>query len=616
MSNLDPQVPYQPWSQKLQNLIDVSDDIVTMMSGTDDARLLALVANSATIGVTLPTGIATGLSATGTATDHVYLAGTYSNAIKIGGVAGVGLYINKTANTAAAIKSHCHMLATDGVDAPNFVANEFKGEFLSTGTSHATMDGIAAHFHMAASSTGILRSILGVAYLDSGKTLSGTDYTDSGWLNAGTFVADVSGVINGTGVVVNGLYAGIGSCQLGTLTACKYLTSLWVTSNSLTTLSSGQSSLILVDNPAGTGKQAVNFGIRMESGSLITTGLSFDGQYDKCIDFSEVNPDFGSQEDALIAIGTYTSAITIADTGASFIPIQVNLSSTGNVSSAGNQVAAARLRVDSDTNAQANTAISVLQIRSDLATNVYAATGISGSTNISANIALPTASLQGIYYQITGPGAVTCPNEPNVMEIGYHQSSGGGGFNAVARFDVNATGCSITNIARLKNYAGTVTNGLSIEGAMTNGIALSGTSMSKGIDFASATLVGDDADNAFISIGSWNDAYVVGTHTEHYVPIQVHLHSNTSVGKDIAAMRLRVDTSAANTLNYLSVQEIRSSVSHDCAAIGTFGAGLSIDDNMSVVVFQLLEAVKLPILLATRRLCFRLVTGIHHRRKA
>jgi hypothetical protein len=276
MSNIDPQNHYQPWSQKLQNLIDVSDDIVTMMSGTDDARLLALVANSATIGVTLPTGIATGLSATGTATDHISLAGTYSNAIKIGGVAGVGLYINKTANTAATIKAHCHNLAADGVDAPNFVANEFKGEFLSTGTSNATMDGVAAHFHMAASSTGILRAILGVAYLDSGKTLSGTDYTIKGWLNAGTFVADAAGTVNGTGVVVAGLYAGIGSCQGGTLTEAKYLTSLFVTSNRLTTLTTGQSSLILATNPAGSGKKAVEYGLRMECGSLIGTGISID----------------------------------------------------------------------------------------------------------------------------------------------------------------------------------------------------------------------------------------------------------------------------------------------------------------------------------------------------
>jgi hypothetical protein len=62
MSNLDPQNHYQPWSQKLQNLIDVSDDIVTMMSGTDDARLLAIVANNPTIGITAPiSGIGTAI---------------------------------------------------------------------------------------------------------------------------------------------------------------------------------------------------------------------------------------------------------------------------------------------------------------------------------------------------------------------------------------------------------------------------------------------------------------------------------------------------------------------------------------------------------------------------
>ena len=217
-----------------------------------------------------------------------------------------------------------------------------------------------------------------------------------------------------------------------------------------------------------------NYGGTVTNGILVdgafTTGIAVTGTMDKGIDFSGVTPDFGSQEDAFIAIGTYTSAITILDTGATFIPIQVNLSSTGSTAVAGSQVAAARLRVDSDTNDQGNTALSCLQLRMDLAKDVYAATGINGSMNISDDIALPTASLQGIYFQITGAGAVTCPNNPNVMEIGYHQSVGGSGFSSVAQFDVNATGCSIDNIVYVKNFGGTVTNGILVDGAFTTGI--------------------------------------------------------------------------------------------------------------------------------------------------
>lgn len=257
-------------------------------------------------------------------------------------------------------------------------------------------------------------------------------------------------------------------------------------------------------------------------------GVSFTGgAVTKAINFASAVPGYASQEDAFIAIGTYTSAITIANTGAfSFIPIQVNLSSTGNLSAAGGQIAAARLRVDTDTNHQANTAISVLQIRSDLNKNCYSATGISGSTNISDDIALPTASLQGIYYQVTGPGAVTCPNEPNVMEIGYHQSSGGGGFNSVARFDVNANNCSITNILRLKNYAGTVTNAVSIEGAVNVGILFDALS-ALGIFMPAGSVT------QAIKIGASNgdgSAPVVSTSTETTNIIEVNSELNAVSG--------------------------------------------------------------------------------------
>jgi hypothetical protein len=143
--------------------------------------------------------------------------------------------------------------------------------------------------------------------LDAGVTLTGTDYTSNGWLNAGTFVADVAGTIAGTETVVAGLYAGIGSCQTGTLTSCKYLTSLYVTSNRLTTLSAGQSSLILATNPAGTDKKAVQYGLRMESGSLIGNAISLQGTYTSdVIDLSGVTYiPTGSAGPCLLRAGTY-----------------------------------------------------------------------------------------------------------------------------------------------------------------------------------------------------------------------------------------------------------------------------------------------------------------------
>ncbi len=181
-------------------------------------------------------------------------------------------------------KIHAHLMPVT-----TEYANEFKGEFLSTGAvgQAQTMDGIAAHYHMAASGSGIMRSILGVAYLDSGVTLTGTDYTLNGWLAGGVFVADVAGTIVGNQNVIAGLYAGIGSCQGGTLTACKYMTAIWATSNRLTTLSAGQSSLIFADNPAGTDKKAVDYGLRIEGGSgMMTTGISIAAPTTTAIDIT------------------------------------------------------------------------------------------------------------------------------------------------------------------------------------------------------------------------------------------------------------------------------------------------------------------------------------------
>lgn len=188
----------------------------------------------------------------------------------------------------------------------------------------------------------------------------------------------------------------------------------------------------------------------------------------KGIDFSTYAPAFASQEDALIAMGTYTSAITINDTGATFVPFQINLASTGNVAVASNQVAGARIRVDAKTNAQANTAISCLQLRSDIGVNVYASTCLSASLNVSANVALPTATMQGIYIAITGAGAITCPNNVNVLEVVYKQTAGGGGVDNAAEFACNAAGCALTNILQLTNYAGTCTTVAKIAGAFTN----------------------------------------------------------------------------------------------------------------------------------------------------
>ena len=155
----------------------------------------------------------------------------------------VGLiYSNQATNTYGTLKMHCHNMA-NGVE----YANEFKGEFLSTS---GTMDGIAAHYHLAVNSTGVMRSILGVAYLDTGITLSGTSAAGS-WISGITGSVNVAGVINGTAVTVTGVYGGLGSMTGGTLTACKYMSAIWADSQVTQVPSSGQSQLLLMTNGAG-----------------------------------------------------------------------------------------------------------------------------------------------------------------------------------------------------------------------------------------------------------------------------------------------------------------------------------------------------------------------------
>jgi len=86
--------------------------------------------------------------------------------------------------------------------------------------------------------------------------------------------------------------------------------------------------------------------------------------------------------------------------------------------------------------------------------------------------------------------------------------------------------------------------------------------VTKGLDFADATLAFDQ-DNAYLAIGTWSVAKEITLQTDHFVPIQVNLESKTSVAKDIAAARFRVNTGAANTLTAVNVLELRSILSHN-----------------------------------------------------
>lgn len=200
-----------------------------------------------------------------------------------------------------------------------------------------------------------------------------------------------------------------------------------------------------------------------------TAAIAFTGTaVTKGINFASATPAYADHDDAFIAVGTYNDAVTIANTSAySFIPIQVNLSSTGNVSSAGQQVAAMRLRVDTDTNAQGNTAISVAQLRSDLSQNCYAFAGISQSANISDNITISPGEFQVGFWQLTGAGNITC-STGNVSVVEARMAGTGTGVDYVGLFGIN-TAATIDSVLKAQVLAGTVTNGVSVTGTMANG---------------------------------------------------------------------------------------------------------------------------------------------------
>ena len=197
-------------------------------------------------------------------------------------ISGTNVTNNNAASIVGGLKIHTHQMAVTTDDSPNQYANEFKGEFLSDGSSadpavpHATMDGIAAHYHMAGSGTGVMRSILGVAYLDTGITLSGTEGTGS-WISGILGSVNVAGTVNGTAVTVTGVYGGLGSMTGGTLTEVNDMSAMWADSQATKVPTTGDSQLLLMTNSGtggtvGTLKQA----IKIDAGNKITNFIRFD----------------------------------------------------------------------------------------------------------------------------------------------------------------------------------------------------------------------------------------------------------------------------------------------------------------------------------------------------
>ena len=156
-----------------------------------------------------------------------------------GGVTGKSIKINRLSCDDTTLQIHSHQ-AAEGVEQ----ANEFKGESLST---TGGMTGIVAQYILDATGTAALTSIMGIAYLGDGHTLSG-----SGYLIGVSGGADVPyGTLNGSGVIVAGVVGGIMPMVGGTLTECKYMTAIWASSMAVNLPVTGESQLLLMTNGLG-----------------------------------------------------------------------------------------------------------------------------------------------------------------------------------------------------------------------------------------------------------------------------------------------------------------------------------------------------------------------------
>ena len=150
--------------------------------------------------------------------------------------------------------------------------------------------------------------------------------------------------------------------------------------------------------------------------------------------------------------------------------------------------------------------------------------------------------------------------------------------------DVTLTHSS--NALAIAGGAVSMDNLLTLSG--NTGITLTGSAVTKGINFASATVAMTDADNCLISYGTWNDEVDIGEQSAHFVPIQVHMHSTTSAAYDIAAARFRVDTDGANTANAVGCLQLRQQIGDNVASSAILNASVNVSAAVAVQTGSLL----------------------------
>lgn len=157
------------------------------------------------------------------------------------GIKEHGITIDRTDGSSRGVKSHCHNI-NDGED----VANDFKGEFTN---ESGVMDGFRSIWTMQTANntgTGVLRAIIGNAYLPAGVSITGTSAEGSAIIGvmAACFIFPGGATLNGTAVLAAGLWAKVSSAIDSVLTSVKHVAAGIFTSALLVQPSSGKSSII------------------------------------------------------------------------------------------------------------------------------------------------------------------------------------------------------------------------------------------------------------------------------------------------------------------------------------------------------------------------------------
>jgi hypothetical protein len=95
--------------------------------------------------------------------------------------------------------------------------------------------------------------------------------------------------------------------------------------------------------------------------------------------------------------------------------------------------------------------------------------------------------------------------------------------------------------------------------------------------FLATAITPTDQNVHVFQLGTWSTGIDVTGQTAHFAGLNIHLDSNTSVAKDVAAARFRVDTDAAATLTAINPVEIRASIAHAVGGHTALGVSSSVD---------------------------------------